>query len=42
MKTWISAQQIAAADTREAQRHVSALRPIGHTQAAEIRRAVAK
>lgn len=42
MKQWISAQEIAAADTRDATRHVSAQRPIGYTTAKELRTAVAR
>jgi hypothetical protein len=34
--------ELPAEDTREAAKHVSAQRPIGFTQAAEIRKAVAQ
>lgn len=42
MKKWVSAQEIAAADTADLRRHISAQRPIGHTQAKEIREGVAR
>lgn len=42
MKKWVSAQEIRAADTADLRRYISAQRPIGYTQAKEIREEVSR
>ena len=42
MKTWISAQQIAAANTREVAGHIMAAPPISAAEQRAIRQAVSR